>query len=425
MELRGRSRYARYVGALGCFVFPFLCISAPSAVARPFEFWGAPQEEFVQPEYRPRKKLHRKTKRHDSSSARQGTPAGPLHIIVSVARQKVTVFSKGVRIAEAPVSTGVPGHPTPMGIFSVISKARYHESNIYSGAPMPYMQRITWSGIAMHQGPLPGRPASHGCIRLPAAFAVKLWGLSKVGARVIVTRDDAVPTPIDHARLFQPKSREGVPPDGVIAATPDLVTPAALVEKAASRPAEDSTPAAAVTAQVTAQAGEPTPVAGLTSPPAAKPNAGPPKRKEPVHVFVSRKESRFYVRQGFTPVFDAPLTIAEPDQPWGTHVYTVMDIKEDKAEWNAVSVPSGYVRRPDSGSHRGGLSKKEIASQEKRAAELPNAPSAAQALDRFELPKTALDRIAELVAPGSSLIVSDNALSDETGLETGFIVLTR
>jgi hypothetical protein len=256
---------------------------------------------------------------------------------------------------------------------------------------------------------------------LPAAFAVKLWGLSKVGARVIVTRDDAVPAPIDHARLFQPRSGEGAPPDGVIAATPDLGTPAAVVEQAASRVADDGTPAAAVTAL----AGEPVPVAGLTSRAVVKPNAGPPKRKEPVHVFVSRKESRFYVRQGFTPVFDAPLTTAEPDQPWGTHVYTVMDIKEDKAEWIAVSVPSGYVRRADSGSHRGGLSKKEIALQEKRAADLANAPGAAQALDRFELPKTALDRITELLTPGSSLIVSDNALSDETGLETGFIVLTR
>ena len=89
--------------------------------------------------------------------------------------------------AEAPVSTGMKGHPTPMGVFSVIQKHKLHHSNIYSGAPMPYMQRITWSGVAMHAGVLPGYPASHGCIRMPMAFAMKMWNWTKMGARVVVT----------------------------------------------------------------------------------------------------------------------------------------------------------------------------------------------------------------------------------------------
>src|SRR5271163_1765267 len=114
-------------------------------------------------------------------------PQGPLIIAVSIDNQKVRIFDDHGVFAEAPVSTGMRGHPTPTGVFSVIQKHKLHHSNIYSGAPMPYMQRITWSGVAMHAGVLPGYPASHGCIRMPESFAVKMWGWTKMGARVIVT----------------------------------------------------------------------------------------------------------------------------------------------------------------------------------------------------------------------------------------------
>ena len=87
------------------------------------------------------------------------------------------------------------GHSTPMGAFSVIQKQKMHHSNIYSGAPMPFMQRITWSGVAMHAGVLPGYPASHGCIRMPMAFAVKMYGWTRMGARVIVTPGELSPAP--------------------------------------------------------------------------------------------------------------------------------------------------------------------------------------------------------------------------------------
>ena len=85
------------------------------------------------------------------------------------------------------------GHSTPMGVFSVIQKQKLHRSNIYSGAPMPYMQRITWSGIAIHAGVLPGYPASHGCIRMPMAFAMKMWNWTRMGARVVVTPGEMSP----------------------------------------------------------------------------------------------------------------------------------------------------------------------------------------------------------------------------------------
>ncbi len=99
----------------------------------------------------------------------------------------------------------MPGHPTPTGIFNIIGKERYHESNIYSGAPMPFMQRVTWSGVAMHQGVVPGHPASHGCIRLPADFAKRLFGMTQGNERVIITRQDVVPANFSHPRLPVPK----------------------------------------------------------------------------------------------------------------------------------------------------------------------------------------------------------------------------
>src|SRR5262249_61870105 len=118
---------------------------------------------------------------------KKAPPPKPLDlplIQVSIARQQLTLYENGQPIAHSPVSTGTAGHPTPTGIFSVIGKEIFHRSNIYSGAPMPYMQRITWSGVAMHAGVLPGYPASHGCIRMPHEFAVKLFGLTPMGARV-------------------------------------------------------------------------------------------------------------------------------------------------------------------------------------------------------------------------------------------------
>ncbi len=97
------------------------------------------------------------------------------------------------------------GHSTPMGVFSIIQKNKLHRSNIYSGAPMPFMQRITWSGVAMHAGVLPGYPASHGCIRMPMAFAAKMWNWTKMGARVVITPGEITPANFSHPLLATQK----------------------------------------------------------------------------------------------------------------------------------------------------------------------------------------------------------------------------
>ena len=148
-------------------------------------------------------KHHHRTKTERSKESQPKDAAkGPLQIIISIEDQRISLYDNGELIARSSVSTGVPSHPTPLGVFSVISKQRWHRSNIYSAAPMPYMQRITWSGIALHAGVLPGYPASHGCIRLTDSFATQLFHLTKRGTRVIIARDDVGPFEITNPHLF-------------------------------------------------------------------------------------------------------------------------------------------------------------------------------------------------------------------------------
>jgi hypothetical protein len=120
-------------------------------------------------------------------------PAGPVMIIISLQNQRAYLYRNGVPIGVSTVSTGKEGHATPTGVFTILQKQVDHKSNLYNSAPMPYMQRLTWDGIALHAGNLPGYPASHGCIRLPKAFAQKLYGVTRLGLTVIITDGDAVP----------------------------------------------------------------------------------------------------------------------------------------------------------------------------------------------------------------------------------------
>ena len=120
-------------------------------------------------------------------------PSGPMLLIVNISTQRALLFRNGVPIGASTVSTGRPGHSTPTGIFTILQKQIEHYSSVYDSAPMPYMQRLTWQGVALHAGKLPGYPASHGCIRLPPQFAKLLYAETKVGMTVVVTRQEAVP----------------------------------------------------------------------------------------------------------------------------------------------------------------------------------------------------------------------------------------
>jgi hypothetical protein len=412
---------------------------------------------------------------------------GPLQITVNIGTQRVTLYSNGERVAQGPVATGMPGHPTPQGVFSIIQKDRYHHSNIYSGAPMPYMQRITWSGVAMHEGALPGYPASHGCIRLSHDFAAKLWPITQLGVRVIVSRHTVEPVEFKHAKLFVPKPKPAEPavatnvttnganirlaqstPDtandattpvetvkpaetqtGIMApaATPTpttddtptatvVETPAEL-RKAVETPADPPKPAevtpaaapAATPAPTPADFNKPDPTVDPAKPPVLRPKAAdqPAKRAGQVAVFVSRKEKKIFVRQGMVPLFDMPITIDNPNQPLGTHVFTAMTVTDGGTgmRWNLMTIPTDPVATTEDrgGSRRHGKGKE----PPKPVVQVLNKPSmtATEALDRIQLPQEAVDRISEILIPGSSLVVSDTGISGETGKGTDFIVLTR
>ncbi len=402
---------------------------------------------------------HRRSGSDETTEARKPEPAkqpsGPLLLAISIGSQRVTVYDDATPVAVSAVSTGVPGHPTPTGVFSVIQKQRWHHSNLYSGAPMPYMQRITWSGVALHAGVVPGHPASHGCIRLPERFAVRLWGMTKVGARVVITRGEAAPYEITHPRLaglaraseaaFEPgtlnprssaaPNRSEVATGTVVVATTGAV--AGRAGAAASR--DDSAPSssevgASALPQVGGGAAPDNPAeAGRAAQPSPVEPAPAPKVEDPLQqhpgplsLFVSRKLGKLFVRKGFAPVFDVPVKIARPEEPLGTHVFTASRPMHEGVgvRWLAVSL--GHDRapsRPEPAKRKGRATRDEQRPVPLTADALRQA--AVEALDRIELPPEALERIGPLVVPGASLLISDQGLGNETGRDTDFIVVTK
>ncbi|WP_314950321.1 L,D-transpeptidase [Bradyrhizobium cosmicum] len=463
-------------------------------------------------------------------------PQGPLVIAVSIDRQKVTVYDSNGMFAESPVSTGMKGHSTPMGVFSIIQKHKFHHSNIYSGAPMPYMQRITWSGVAMHAGVLPGYPASHGCIRMPMSFAMKMWNWTRMGARVIVTPGQMSPQTFSHPLLAsvrlppQPaaslvpqsnvddkadkgatdtKVTEAKPVEtktasadtalelrssvghtvmsdvttGNAAAREDAATTAGKVEakpgtgtaeasdaakpeseekpanidakpvEVAEAPKASTTPDGKVEAKTEPTKTEPTKTeaadstkkpdapAFAASPdakkdesriaepaPAAKPEA--PRRAGQIAVFISRKDSKLYVRQNFAPLFEAPVTIAASDRPLGTHVFTAELNKTDAnaLRWSVVSLPvsaRSAAREDDSRlTHRPrGAAVIPVAAKPVTAKPVVTPDSPAEALDRISIPADTMAKINEMLTSGGSIIISDQGINQgETGEGTDFIV---
>jgi L,D-transpeptidase catalytic domain len=388
--------------ALAVFVLPVGTAHAQSLFWPHYRSWWGDHAPFRH------KHQHRHTKSDVTKNAKfQDAPKGPLQIIISIADQRISLYDNAALIARSSVSTGVEGHPTPLGVFSVISKQRWHRSNIYSAAPMPYMQRVTWSGIALHAGVLPGYPASHGCIRLTNAFAIQLWHLTKRGTRVIIAHDDVRPVEIANPHLFEskPKVASGSSnPQAASVAGNGIITAAKTYAPSMSNVATQE-------------------AANLQVPDSA-PAGVAPQKIVPISVFVSRKLSKLFVRKGFTPLFDISVTIKNPAEPLGTHVFTAMEFpNESKAiRWTVVSMPEELPRTSaDSIKGRKTPAKRTV----ETAPPMPSTVEANAALDRIEIPQDVVERISELLTPGSSLIVSDYGISDETGKDTDFIVITH
>ena len=412
----------------------------------------------------------------------ESRPAGePVLAIVSLRSQRITVYDANGWILRAPVSSGQKGRETPAGIFSVIQKEADHYSNIYDDAFMPHMQRITWSGIALHGGQLPGYPASHGCVRMPFDFAARLFDVTRMGLRVIVAPTDVTPVEIVHPALLLSKPGDGALAAARIAEANEATKKADEAKRAAgaafresvqamvpvrvaefqirkveaASAAAETAPGSAIPAEATEQAGgakaqAAARLAELQAQLAAAKAELQPKldavtsaraavvvaeaermaaveaarqvarELEPVSVLVSRKTQRLYVRQGFEPVLETPVTIQDPDRPIGTHIFTAMErtAGETNLRWSVVSLQGGRAQ--------GGA----LASQARARGDhgrdvepaLTDTSGAKSALDRIVIPQEVLDRIAG-IAPRSSLIITDEALSSETGKGTDFVVL--
>ena len=413
----------------------------------------------------------------------QSRSAGePTMAIVSLRTQRITVYDANGWILRAPVSSGTKGRETPAGIFSVIQKQAEHYSNLYDDAFMPHMQRLTWSGIALHGGVVPAHPASHGCIRLPYEFADRLFDISKVGMRVIVAPGDTAPAAITHPALFQPKAdaaaiaaaraaqaeetaakSEKARLDAIaagreaaqamtpvrtaellkfkaetqLAAAERAVTAAASDEakaqagdtrtKAATRVAELAEQLAKAKAELQPKleavaVARDAAVAAESARAAASEAARNTARDHgPISVFISRKTQHLYVRQGFRPILDVPVTIQDPDRPIGTHVFTVMERNgsDNEMRWSVVSL---HGSRQDEGTPESSDSASGSLAEDTETIATDPGPAKA-ALDRIGMPEDTRERIAELVSPRSSLIISDEPSSRETGHGTDFVVL--
>ena len=324
-------------------------------------------------------------------------PEGPLQIVISLGSQRLWVYDKVGLLETSIVSTGVGGYPTPTGVFAVIDKEKTHYSNIYRGAPMPNMQRLTMSGVALHSGVTTGRPASHGCIRMPHAFSIKMFNLTQLGVRVVIATEDTKPQEIAHARLFV---RKPVPPPEEL----DMMTAKGVA--VASATAMTEAVANVKVGKITAWR------AGVL-------------RALPISVMISKTEGKVFVRHGFRQILEAPAVIRDGDRPLGTHVYTALEFRDggDAMRWQAVSVPESGQSTANS---------RKVSRASRSEAEPPfqvasGPPStAAEALDRIELPQEVVDRISEMLAPGTSMIVSDHGHNREMrAVGTDFIVLTR
>jgi len=215
----------------------------------------------------------------------QVAPEGPMLLLVNLSTQRGLLFRNGVPIGASTVSTGKTGHGTPTGVFTILQKQVVHHSSKYDNAPMPYMERLTWEGVALHAGNLPGYPASHGCIRLPAGFAKLLYGATKLGMTVIITDEKVTPR---------------------IAPAPQIVA---------------SSPTAA-----------PTPVMGAFE---WQPEKSP---QGPLSIIVSNADRKAVVLRNGIEIGSAPVTV--DGSVSGTWAYTLRNIDVSGQHWIRVSLSS-------------------------------------------------------------------------------------
>src|SRR5271166_2778261 len=388
----------------------------------------------------------------------------PIMAIVSIKSQKVTIYDADGWVLRAPISSGTAGRETPAGVFSVVEKDKDHHSSLYDDAWMPHMLRITWNGLALHGGPLPGYAASHGCVRMPFGFAEKLFDKVRIGTRVIISPNDTEPVELSHPALFVPKSeaiaaaparaetlareadeasrlaqqtknaaalavKEAAPltaalrklelaktgADAALAAAEKALA-AAKTDQAKAQAEDQKQKAAAkveeLQTQLAAAKANPKLAAALAAQDAAKAaetrNADAAKAAseaklalEPVSVFISRATQKLYVRRN-----------THKRLPDGGELFDA-----------TIEVPV-TIRDPDKpiGTHVFTAVARTDGGLRWTAVTIDSGDNAKDALDRITIPQDVLDRIAPTAVPRSSLVISDEPLHKETNYRTEFIV---
>ena len=392
----------------------------------------------------------------------------PIMAIVSIKTQQVTLYDADGWILRAPVSTGVKGRETPAGIFAVVEKNKDHRSNMYDDAEMPNMQRITWNGVALHGGPLPGYAASHGCVRMPYGFAEKLFDKTRIGMRVIISPNEAVPADISHPALFQPNAE-------AVAAAPARAEPlaheAAKAVKAADEAKKAAATAARETASLTASLRKLEQLKGRADAELARAHrmlaaaktdqakASAEERKQKAAAKAAELGTQLdTAKADATSKRDAAA--AANDVAKETEAKKTAAIKaarDAKLALEAVSIYISratqklYVRRnthkpaPDGGgevfdtsievpvtirdpgkrigTHVFTAMARSDAGLRWSAVTIDNGEEADAALDRITIPQDVLDRIAPTALPRSSIVISDEPLSAETNYRTEFVAV--
>jgi hypothetical protein len=380
----------------------------------------------------------------------------PIMAIVSIKSQQVTIYDADGWILRAPVSTGIKGRETPAGIFSVVEKDKDHHSNLYDDAWMPNMERITWSGIALHGGPLPGYAASHGCIRMPYDFAENLFGKTQIGMRVIIAPNDAEPVAFSDPKLFVPnadaltaaparaetladeaantaKAADEAKAAATLAARGAAAAPAAVrkleflktradaelafAEKllAAAKTDEDKARAEDARQKVAAKAADfGTQLDTATADAQAKRDAAAAAQTAAKAAEAKRAETAAAAR-------DAKLAL-EPVSVFISRKTKKLYVR--RGVQATIEVPI-TIRDPDKpiGTHIFTAMARTDSGLRWTAVTIDDGDDAKDALDRITIPQDVLDRIAPTAVPRSSLIISDEPPNREQNYRTEFIVV--
>ncbi len=387
--------------------------------------------------------------------------------IVSIKSQQVTFYDADGSILKAPVSTGVKGRETPAGVFAVLEKDLDHHSSLYDDASMPHMQRLTWNGIALHGGPLPGYAASHGCVRMPYGFAQKLFDKTRIGMRVIISPDDATPVDFSHAALLMPNA------DAVAAApqraetlareATEAVKAADETKKSAKQAArEEASAKAALRKLERLKSGADEDLADAEKAVASAKTDEAKARAEERKLKAATKATEAGMKldtakADTTSKIDAAAKAAAAAKEAATRkVDTAKAADDAKLALDPVSIYISratqklYVRRnthkafPDGGevfdatievpvmirdpekpigTHVFTAMAGNDAGLRWTAVTIENADGAKEALDRISIPKEVLDRIAPTALPRSSIVISDEPLSRETNYRTEFVAV--